>query len=379
MNRRTLILLLLVIVLGGGAAVLVIMNQQAAEGPKPEDASPAAPGTVPTQVFPTQIPIFYTRVLVAAQEIPRGMVIPEDGVVVREWPVESAPAYGLADPGDAIGFIARTDIAREMPILSTQLVDNLSQIARRGSDAAAVIPPGLVAVAVPIDRLTNVAHAPKSGDYVDVILSFLFVDVDEEFQSRLPNRLTLTTVRQDGTLEFLTGLEGRVEPSGDFQFPVIVGPSETQRPRLVTQRTIQAAFVLHVGTFPPDGDFLGRRPTPTPLPPPPDGAPTPTPPPAQPTPTPLPLDMITLAVEPQDAVVLVWAIESRLPITLALRSANDLTRTPTTAVTLEYMINTYNVPQPPRLPYALEPAIRSIRRLVIGNEVTFLTTAEGGQ
>jgi hypothetical protein len=78
-----------------------------------------------------------------------------------------------------------------------------------------------------------------------------------------------------------------------------------------------------------------------------------------------------LAVEPQDAVVLVWAIESRLPITLALRSANDLNRTATNAVTLEYMLSTYNVPQPPRLPYALEPAIRSIRRLIIGNEFTF--------
>ncbi|MBE2193299.1 MAG: hypothetical protein IAE83_03920, partial [Anaerolinea sp.] len=96
-------------------------------------------------------------------------------------------------------------------------------------------------------------------------------------------------------------------------------------------------------------------------------------PPALPTATTPPLDMITLAVEPQDAVVLVWAIESRLPITLALRSSRDLDRTQTTtAVTLEYMINTYNVPQPPRLPYALEPAIRSIRRLTLSNEISFV-------
>ncbi|MCC7209782.1 MAG: hypothetical protein IT323_20920 [Anaerolineae bacterium] len=376
MNRRTLLLLLLVIVLGGGAAVLLLLNQQGGGGGTTPPQTNGG-GVVTNPDIPTPTPIFYTRVLVAQQEIPRGMVIPEDAVVVRDWPVESAPVYALSDPGDAIGFIARSDIPRESPILSTQLVENLSQIARRGSDAAAVIPPGLVAVAVPIDRLTNVAMAPKSGDYVDVILSFLFVDVDEEFQARLPNKLTLTTIRQDGTLEFLSGLEGRVEPSGDFQFPVIVGPSEQQRPRLVTQRTIQAAFVVHVGTFPPDGDFLGRRPTPTPLPPPPGGAPTPTPPPALPTATPQPIDIITLAVEPQDAVVLIWAVESKLPITLALRSANDQTRTPTNAVTLEYMITTYNVTQPPRLPYALEPAIRSIRQLVIGNEVTFLGSSGG--
>lgn len=376
MNRRVLILLLLVVVLGGGAAVLLLLQQQ--------PATPTQPGAGGGQVaeatpFPTPIPIVYTKIVVAAQDIPRGLVIPEDGVIVREWPVEAAPAYGLSDPRDAIGFIARTDIAREMPVLSTQLVGRLADIARRGSDAAAIMPPGLVGIAVPIDRLTNVANAPKGGDYVDVILSFLFVDVDEEFQSRLPNRLTLTTIRQDGTIEFKQGLEGRVEPSGDFPSPVIVGPSEVQRPRLVTQRTIQAAYVIHVGTFPPDGDFLGRRPTPTPLPPPPDGQPTPTPIPQPPTATPLPLDMITLAVEPQDAVVLAWAIETRLPITLALRGVNDLTRTATTAVTLEYMINTYNVPQPPRLPYALEPAIRSIRRLVFTNEISLADVPNQGQ
>lgn len=367
MNRRVLLFLLLVVVIGGGAAVFLLMSQGGGGG---GDGGGQVEATVN---FPTPIPIQFVKVVVAAQEIPRGLPIPEDGVILREWPIQSFPVNGISETKDVIGSIARTDIPRESPILTTQLVDSLDKIAARGSDAALIIPPGLVAISVPIDRLTNVANAPKTGDYVDVILSFLFVDVDEEFQSRLPNKLTLTTIRQDGTIEFQSGLEGRVEPSGDFTFPVVVGPSEVQRPRLVTQRTIQAAFVIYVGTFPPDGDFLGRRPTPTPLPPPPDGEATPTPPPALPTATQPPLDMITLAVEPQDAVVLVWAIESRLPITLALRSSRDLDRTQTTtAVTLEYMINTYNVPQPPRLPYALEPAIRSIRRLTLSNEISFV-------
>jgi hypothetical protein len=158
----------------------------------------------------------------------------------------------------------------------------------------------------------------------------------------------------------------------------VVGPSEQQRPRLVTQRTIQAAFVVNVGDFPPDGDFLGRRPTPSPIPVP-TGQATPTPAPVAAVPTATPKDIITLAVEPQDAVVLIWAIESRLPITLLLRSATDQQRTTTTAVTLEYMINTFNVPQPPRLPYALEPAIRSIRQLIFSNEITFSATGSTGK
>lgn len=84
-----------------------------------------------------------------------------------------------------------------------------------------------------------------------------------------------------------------------------------------------------------------------------------------------PKDIIALGVDPQDAVVLAWAIESRLPITLVLRPARDDAQDATNAVSLEYVISNYNVPQPGRLPYSLEPAIRSIRRLILSDEVQF--------
>jgi Flp pilus assembly protein CpaB len=370
MSRNVLILLLLVVVLGGGAAVLLLAQNQSQDISPP----PAPPVAIEPQFTPIP-PVEFVEIVIAVQELPRGIVIPEDGVALRPWPKESLPRDNIDNVREVVGRIARTDIAREAPILSSQLVDNISQIASAGSDAAAVLPNGLVAVAMPIDRLTNVAHAPMSGDTVDIIISFLFVDVDDEFQTRLPNKITLTVLKQDGTLEFQSGIEGRIEPSGDFPFPIVVGPSETQRPRLVTQRTIQNALVIHVGTFPPDGDFLNRRPTPLPPPTydPARGGPTPLP---TPTFTPLPpKDIITLAMEPQEAVALVWAVESRLPITLALRSARDRNAPPTStnAVSLEYMISEYRVPQPASLPYALEPAIRSIRRLILAEELTLGT------
>ncbi|MCS6869895.1 MAG: SAF domain-containing protein [Anaerolineae bacterium] len=370
MNSRVLILLLLVIVLGGGAAVLLLLQDQGAT-PSPSEN----PIVIQEPQFTPIPPVEFAEIVIALQELPRGIVIPEDGVGLRPWPKEFVPANSITDTRDVIGRIARTDIAREAPVLSTQIVDNISQIASAGSDAAAVLPNGLVAIAMPIDRLTNVAHAPMSGDTVDVIISFLFVDVDDEFQTRLPNRITLTVLRQDGSLEFQRVEGGRIEPSGDFPFPIIVSPDEVQRPRLVTQRTVQNALVIHVGTFPPDGDFLNRRPTPLPPPTydPARGGPTPLP---TPTFTPLPpKDIITLAVEPQEAVALVWAIESRLPITLALRSARDRNAPPTStnAVSLEYMISEYRVPQPASLPYALEPAIRSIRRLILADELALGT------
>jgi hypothetical protein len=64
-------------------------------------------------------------------------------------------------------------------------------------------------------------------------------------------------------------------------------------------------------------------------------------------------------------------------LTLVLRPARDTAPNPTTAVTLQYMIENYQVAQPPALPYALEPALRSIRRLVIGNEISLSPSGTG--
>jgi Flp pilus assembly protein CpaB len=71
-------------------------------------------------------------------------------------------------------------------------------------------------------------------------------------------------------------------------------------------------------------------------------------------------DIVTLGVTPQDAVVLTWAVNTGVDINLALRSARDVPQVPTTSVTLQYMIETYNITVPPKLPYSLEPAIRQV-------------------
>ena len=67
------------------------------------------------------------------------------------------------------------------------------------------------------------------------------------------------------------------------------------------------------------------------------------------------ITVVTLAVEPQYALVLKWASESDSSIDLVLRSAADIEDfAQPEAVTLEYMINRYDISLPPRLPHALE-------------------------
>jgi Flp pilus assembly protein CpaB len=383
MNRRVLliILILVVLVLGGGAYLLV--GPGSGSTPAGTSVAPVAGNGAgqPAQVGgDTPTPIVLVQVIVAIQELPRGIRIPRDGLDVRNFPQNAVPSYAIGFDkdhpetayGQIVGKIARNDIAREQPILSTMLVDDLTQIARQGSDAAAVIPAALRAISIPIDQNSGVAYALRDGDYVDVIASFVFVDVDQTSQSRTPNNQIFTSIRQDGSIELSTAIQGRLEQSSFSQFPLIINPTELQRPRLATQTIVQSALIVHVGLFPISGNLIGNTPTPmstaTPVEsgntPTPSGPPTLTPTPAVPT-------VITLAVSPQDAVTLAWMMDAQVPMTLTLRSTQNQTKQPTTEVTLRYIVENYQVNQAPALPYSLEPPIRSARQLLSGTIVPF--------
>ena len=379
MNRTRLILLLLILVVAVVLVVVVVLPQLQGSQPTPTAVAGVPSDTTGTQpqaqltLEPTFTPEPRVEIVIAVQELGRGEVIPPNAVALREWPAYAVPFSAITNLEDVVGQIARTDIFREEPILSNAVVENLGDLARVGSDAAAVLPNGLVAVSIPIDRLTSVGYAIQDGDRVNLIVSLLYVDVDEEFQSRIPSNLTLFTIEPEtNAITLQDGIEGRPDSSAAFApARVIVGPSEQQRPRLVTQMTIQDSLVIHVGTFPLDGRFIGVPPTPTPVPVEDqaaaegDATPVPTPTPARP-------DIITLAVTPQEAVVITYLVEARIPVTLALRSATDTSRVPTDDVTLEYIMGTYGIELPPRLPYSIEPAIRSIRQLIAGNSISLV-------
>ncbi len=380
MRGRLLILIGLIILI---AVIAVVLLGSGILNPTPQTLSSGTPvagaQNQPTPTLgPTPTPVPLVRIVQALQNLPRGYRFPTrveeltDIVGYTTWPEEAVPFNALReDQGGlegVLGKVARTDIFREQPILSTLLVEDLTQIANVGSDLGAVLPSDRVAVAIPIDKYTSVAYGIQEGDHVDVILSMLFVDVDEVFQSIIPNKLTLfTTV--EGTLTLLETIEGR--PDQSSLGPVIVGPSERQRPRLVTQRTIQDAIVMHVGEFPEGGRFIGVLPTPTTAvtaeAAAETGSGTPVPPP---TAVPRP-NIATLAVSPQYAVVLAWAIEARLPITLAIRSATDTSRVPTQAVTMDYIMSEFRIDLPARRDFSIEPAIRSIRQLIAASEIGF--------
>jgi len=376
---RLIIVIAIVVVIIGVVAAIVLPSLTGGSGSSDETTTTSSGGdrvqSGPTNTpDPTITPMPMIELVIAVQQIPRGFTIPPNAVTTRRWPEESAPAAAIFDIEAVIGKKARTDIFREQPILTNMLVEDLANLANVGSDAAAVLPNNRVAVSVPMDRITSVAYAIQPGDRVDVMVTLLFVDIDPVFQSIEPNNVTIVDPETLASLLAINGrFDGAFNIGGGVTKAVVIGPSEPQRPRMVTQRTVQEALVVWVGDFPIDGRLFKVVSTPSPVPTvDPESTTGNAPPRATQAATPVPPrpDIITLAVSPQDAVVLTWMMEARLPITFALRSATSTSQVPTEPVNLQYVTETFRIDIPGRLDYSIEPAPDSIRQLLIGDRIS---------
>jgi len=364
MRRGRLLILVAIILLLGVAAVFLWMRRQT-PGPSGVAATPAA--------------LDRQNVVIAAQDISRGAVIPENGVILAPFPADAVVETMITgDVTQVIGRYARQDIARGLPVTTGMITDEAGDLLGTGSTASVAIPPGYTAIAVPMNRLSGVAYALRDGDSVDVIGTMLMVDLDTDFQTILPNNTAALlspgdTVATGGvqaeppssqlvveelinSLTAQTVSGGAASPVGNATFDETVGqpfyqvPSEAQRPRLVSQTLIQDITVLHVGNFfytdergEEVPNSIGAVPATDAL-----------------ASIPQPPDLITLIVTPQDAVTLNYLVYAGAELSLALRSAADSTVATTEAVTLEYLLNTYNIPVPTKLPYGLEPRIDSL-------------------
>lgn len=347
-SGRILILLALVLIVGLGAAALLLKDRLAPAGQVVDLATPTPNGDL-------------AKIVVLAQPVSRGAVISEDVLASINYPRgDMIEGLFFTNTADVVGKRARFDLSQGVP-----LTPNLLQDESVGSMAAVQIPKGMVAISIPINRLSAVSYALQPGDRVNIISSMLLVDIDPAFQSRTPNKAGEVTISipdgnggmitQSLTVKVAGDSFGRVEQEPAFNIPVYLLPSEPQRPRMVSQTIVQDAMVLYVGEFPQDGNVPtpGQQATPTP-----DAA-------AaeaqgeQPQQPPRP-DIITLVVSPQDAVTINYLLLTGSNMNLVMRSAGDADRIPTDAVTLQFILDQYNIPFPAKLPYGQEPRIDKI-------------------
>ncbi len=334
-----LVALLLILVLAG----VYLVYQWQAGGTTAQDV----PTPAPAQNL--------VDIVITTQFIPRGAEITEGTIMTIKYPEENlVQGTFMTDIQSVLGSRAKYDLDPGVPLTPAVLIQPAG-----GSVASFDVPKDFVAMSIPITRLTSVANSLAAGDHVMVVGCMMLVDIDPEFQSKLPN---LTGVVQGPFNNPQTGesaltmsvepaspgsYQGRTEVDPTLNQPVYSVPSEPQRPRLVCQTVIQDAVVLRIGTY---VEPVAAQPTAAPQEPAAEGEEAP------PAPTAIPLpDLISLVVSPQDAVAVNYMMLAGIKLNLALRNPTDTNPIVTDAVTQQYLMDQKNIPLPAKLPYALEP------------------------
>ncbi len=315
----------------------------------------------------------FVQVISASQPIPPGTQITEAMLASYQIP-EANFADGLfTDVRDIVNMYAKVSIPQGTPITASEITSTAGNINLPGSTWAAYIPQGLTAISIPVTRLSSAAFSIRDGDYVNVIVSMMLMDIDPATQSPLPEKVAGVKI-ENGSLiltpmDILSGHFVQDEISNTLAY---LYPAETQGPRMVTQMIMQNVQVLHVGTFPlpgqansnqlnPQGDAAAAEvPTPQPTTQPGQAA----------SPAVVKPDVVTLMVSPQDAVTLTYLIYTNSQINLTLRNPNDLEAgAQPDAAMLEYLLTQYNIPVPAKIPYSLFPRMDSLSQPTLTNDI----------
>jgi Flp pilus assembly protein CpaB len=349
-----ILILLLVLVFAvtkfGGGSLLGVTKQ---------DGVTNAPLSTPT----TQLDS--VEIVVTTQNVRRGEEISEGLVQVVSIPrADYTDGVFFNAVEDVVGARAKYDLEAHTPLTNALVINKENE----GSIPSFEIPKGMVAISIPVSKLSTVSFGLQKGDHVNVIVSLMMVDLDTNWQTQLPNRTGLVVAPgptgenkpANVTASLMSSPEytvdgavgsylGRIEIDPTLNNPVYLLPAEPQRSRLVSQTLIQDVVVLQMGTFPQATGQAVVQPE--------AAQPTAVSDPNQPAPaaTTPEMDVATLIVSPQDAVTINYLMLSNVTLNLVLRSAGDDQKIDTEAVTLQFVLDQHRIPIPAKLPYGINP------------------------
>jgi pilus assembly protein CpaB len=235
----------------------------------------------------------------AAKDILDQTPITPDMLVVKAFPADFAPAGAVASPDQVVGKIANGFVAKDQIVVAGQL--GLAEPPANVSDR---VPPGKVAIWLPMPDLMASAGVIKPGDKLDILLSVPLTAANGNPNDQ-PSDVVLT--------------------SG-----------------LSTQTTLQNIEVFRIGQ-----EELNLKPAPQPSQP---AVPNPSAAPPQPSKASQPgpsSRSISFLVDHQDAVVIKFIKDSGGTIDLVLRSTEDTRVIRTDAVTMDSLVERFRfrVPQ----------------------------------
>ena len=359
MGRRTIAILFFII----GILLLIIVSVLFFNS---QDSSNQTPTTTETTLDSTETPLLedpqgfidqisnqpeeLVEVVVSFQTVPRGWQMTEAELRTDLRRASDVQSNVVTKVEDVVGLYARTDIFQGQTLTRDMFVGDPTLVSSSEFGPSSIIPAGFVAQAVPMDRLSSVAYGLAPGDYVDIMLSFVLLEIDEEFQALLDNSATFYLRNEEGAISaYVISPFGRVEtlPTNER---TLISPTEGKRP-LPVSIILQNARVIQVGAYVPPPPVQAATPTAVPVET--EGDATPTPAPDQPTisPTPFP-DVLLVAMAPQEQLLLKYAVAANANIDFALRGINDGQLYSVENVDLPFMLNRFGIDIPANFNYA---------------------------
>ncbi|MBV6452527.1 MAG: hypothetical protein MHPDNHAH_03285 [Anaerolineales bacterium] len=347
MRRGRLLIFLVLIVVVGLAVLFAVLTLL-----RPNIAQPAAQQTAMTEIY------------YAAQNIPQGKEITKE--LLGTFSIPSANVaevmFTVGEEANLVGQSARVTLEPGVVITSSMVGE---QVEITGPAHAVQIPTGMVAVTIPANRLSTDGYGTNDGARVNVIACMGFVDLDPSFQTILPNFTSVVT----GTgflpdaLPVLSAaavsggsaaVQGRVELDPTLQQPFYVVPSEvSQRPRMACQMILQDVKVMKLGNFSLQPGTADPNATPSPAQ-------------AQQQASP---DIVTLIVNPQDAVSLNFFVYSGALLTMTLRHPDDRSQIDAQATNLSTLLAQYGITLPSKLPYGIQMQVDILTPPSLPNDV----------
>ena len=179
---RIFIYLALIIIIAVAGGWLYLRSRQKA-------TSQQSVGTTATPV------VRFVQVISAGQNISPGTLITEAMLSSYQMPEDNLVQGLFTDPKDVVNMYAKIAIPQGAPITASAVSAIPGNVNLPGSSWSTYIPQGLTAVSIPITRLSSAAFGIRDGDYVDVIVTMLLVDVDPALQSAFPNKIASLEIR----------------------------------------------------------------------------------------------------------------------------------------------------------------------------------------
>lgn len=183
---------------------------------------------------PANMPAAIAQVVVATQDLPLGAMIDEKQVRIVSWPVDAMPQGAATDPKTVVGRVTLASVFANEPIFVQRLASPDTRAL-----LPLVIPPGMRAVSVPVNKVSGISGFVSPGTRVDVIA--LLPIRGENGQ---PTRRAFTLLEDVKVLAVAQTTDSReTKPTVADTVTLLVSPEDAHRLTLAsTEGTLQLSL-----------------------------------------------------------------------------------------------------------------------------------------